>query len=624
MELIVNNQQPLTAVRDLNTHHMPHAPSSLRLWKQRAAKLRVQILFSAGLYPMPRKTPLKPLYTGKIEGPDYTIENVAIQTLPGFYLCGNLYHPKGKKGPFPAIVKAHGHWEHGRLEVQPDVPKPGPPPEPPAKGQANMAAIGVNLARQGFIVFAYDMLGYNDTCQITNHRQFANTPEDWLWGISAMGLQLWNSIRVVDFLQSLKDVDAKRIGVTGASGGGTQTFLLSAVDERVKVAVPVNMVSASMQGGCLCENGPGLRVGTDNVEIAALTAPRPLLLIAATGDWTKNNPSEEWPAIKLIYDLYGVGANTAVHQFNYQHNYNIESREAMYAWFGKWLLGDADPEHFREEAFDVSTNTMHVWTEENPLPGDAISETQIINFLRNSAEKQALTLMPTDKRSFQKLEKTARPALRISLGLQENGAVPSIDKPARSGGKAVLVVSCSEPESNELEKKLEARGFRSYSLKLSPLIDSRDDSWANFYTCYNQTPVGQRVQSIVSALTALKEHGYKKVAIVGSGAAGLWTLLARGVIEKPVPAIVDMDAFDASDNAYMTRCFAPGLRRAGGIEAAAALGAMEPLCLYNTGRTFNTASIAKAYKVLNTPFEAHKASWTAAQIADWLAEEGTY
>ena len=192
-----------------------------------------------------------------------------------------------------------------------------------------------NLARMGFVVFAYDMVGYNDTRQLPH--EFGSEREQ-LWGFNPLAVQTWDSVRVVDFLASLPDVDKNRIGVTGASGGGTQTFLLTAVDERIQAAVPVNMVSFIMQGGCVCENAPGLRVATNNVEIASLFAPKPMLVISATGDWTKNVPREEFPAIQSIYELFGKKQNVEVVQIDAEHNYNRQSREAMYAFFNKVFL----------------------------------------------------------------------------------------------------------------------------------------------------------------------------------------------------------------------------------------------------------------------------------------------
>ena len=140
------------------------------------------------------------------------------------------------------------------------------------------------------------------------HREFGG-PREKLWGLSIAGLQLWSGIRGLDFLETLAYVRRDALGATGASGGGTQTFLLAAVDERVKAAVPVNMISLHMQGGCLCENLPGLRLDTNNVEIAATIAPRPLLMISASGDWTTNTMEREYPAVRALYSL--VGAPTA-------------------------------------------------------------------------------------------------------------------------------------------------------------------------------------------------------------------------------------------------------------------------------------------------------------------------
>src|SRR6202162_1040257 len=153
-----------------------------------------------------------------------------------------------------------------------------------------------------------------------------------------MGLQLWNSIRAVDFVSSLPEVDAGRIAATGASGGGTQTFLLMAVDDRIKVAAPVNMVSAIMQGNG-CEEAPNLRVGAFNVMFGAMMAPRPLLMVSATGDWTRNTPKEEFPAVQGIYKLLDSAQNVESVQIDYSHNYNRDSREAVYTFFNARLLG---------------------------------------------------------------------------------------------------------------------------------------------------------------------------------------------------------------------------------------------------------------------------------------------
>src|SRR5262249_43988215 len=160
---------------------------------------------------------------------------------------------------------------------------------------------------------------------------------------SFMGLQTWNSIRALDFLLSLPGVDPKRIGVTGASGGGTQTFLLCAVDDRPTVAFPAVMVSTAMQGGCICENCSYLRVGTGNIELAGLSAPKPLFMSAAN-DWTKDIETKGLPELKALYKLYNAEDKVAAKHAPFPHNYNEVSREWMYNWFNKHLqLGQPDP-----------------------------------------------------------------------------------------------------------------------------------------------------------------------------------------------------------------------------------------------------------------------------------------
>src|SRR5579872_6507519 len=252
-----------TEIPGTNTHFRMPVYKTLAEWEARRAYLRQQILSAAGLLPLPSKHDLHPQIFGRIENGDYSIEKVLLETMPGYYLGGNLYRPlrPAPPGGFPAVATPHGHWVYGRLENT-DV--------------ASIPARGINLARQGYVVFAYDMVGYNDTIQ-TPHA-FGDKPREQLWSFGPLGVQLWNSIRVVDFLQSLDGVNPRKIGATGASGGGTQTFLLAAVDDRVQFDAPVNMISAIMQGGSPCENAPNLRVNANNLEFGAIMAPRPMLM----------------------------------------------------------------------------------------------------------------------------------------------------------------------------------------------------------------------------------------------------------------------------------------------------------------------------------------------------------
>jgi dienelactone hydrolase len=601
--------------RDLDTHHLFTAPASRKAWEARKKVLRQQILFSAGLWPMPMKTELHPRVTGHIDGQDYTIDNVAIETLPGFYLCGNLYKPKGKHGPAPGIVNPHGHWEHGRLEMQPDVPTAAAPPANPAPGRGNLVSIGVNLARQGFVVFAYDAVGYNDTRQVDH--KFANGLRPWLWSVSEMGLQLWNSIRVVDYLQSLPDVDKNRIGATGASGGGSQTFLLTAVDDRIKAAVPVNMVSAYMQGGCLCENGPGLRVGTDNVEVAAMFAPKPLLVVAATGDWTKEVPREEWPAIKRVYDLYGAGDKTAVQQFNYQHNYNVDSRNAMYAWFGKWLLNDPDASHFREQPFTADVEAMHVWNDKNPLPANALNEEALTSALIERSRRQLRELWPKTAADLPRFQEAMRPALECALG-----ARPASMKVGGSDRAPIALIVSEDGDRAEAERvaaALKSAGRAAEILSVTATSESPDKMWANYFSCYNAPPAGVEAQRIVDRLGALAAAGHGRVDVVGVGRAGRVALLARAIAPVNGSVAADTHQIDSSDDSvWLSELYAPGMRRAGDLQTAAMLVAPSRLLLYNTGDRFAADPIRAGFGAVGATVRADSAAASPEQIARWL------
>jgi hypothetical protein len=324
-------------IDDPRLRHVRHWQDTVRMpayasreeWQQRAAAIRQRILFAAGLLPEPERTPLNPVVTGRVERDGYSVENVAFEAFPGFYCTGNLYwpaEPAVQNGRMAAILTPHGHWREGRLVNTESASIPGR---------------CINFARQGYVVFSPDMVGYNDSRQVP-HRG-VESPERWLWGIGALGLQLWNNVRALDFLLSLPDVDPERVACTGESGGGTQTFLLTAVDDRVRVAAPVNMLSAHYAGGCVCENAPSLRFDergvVTNMEIVACAAPRPMMLVACTGDWTLNTPRVEYPAVQGVYDLFGAAQSLECVQIDAKHNYNQASRQAVYGFLARHLGG---------------------------------------------------------------------------------------------------------------------------------------------------------------------------------------------------------------------------------------------------------------------------------------------
>ena len=611
-------------------------------WEERAAFLRKQVLFSAGLWPLPKKSPLNPRSGEPVVHDDYAVSAVLLETYPGFFLGGNLYRPVGKPGPFPAVVSPHGHWRYGRFENS-DI--------------NSVPARAISLARQGYVVFVHDMVGWNDTRQVPHG--FAG-PREHLWLIGTLGLQLWNSIRVVDYLASLPDVDAARIGVTGASGGATQGFLLAAVDERIGYSAPVNMVSFLMQGGSPCENAPLLRIDTHNVELAAAFAPKPQLLVSATGDWTVNTPAEEFPAVQGIYRLFGVGSNVEWRQFDSPHNYHRESREAVYGFFGRHILGDADPSRFVERAYSPEqlSSLLYLWG--RPLPEGAIDLTGLVRQRIAAAEADTEALAVRDVVTLERARAGFRERLGLSiragapapervvmerrpdgtllLGRQGagdripgklfngdpdaeedtgSGTEPGTGPGTRAGsdvGVPTLLVhpqGAAAAERSALGRALAARGaplllidaFQTGAAAARRNVAGAGRNAETYYHVFNRSDDANRVQDVLTAIVFLRRHtGAGTINVVGAGRAGLWVLLAAALDPGELTVAADLDRFDASDDAaYVNGLFIPGLRRAGDVRAAAPLLSSGRLLLHNTHSGFPLSWFETSFEAAGRP-----------------------
>jgi len=283
--------------------------------------VRENILHQIQLDPMPQKNPLNPIFGKTRRYKGYTVTNVALETVPGYWLCGSLYQPTDVKGKTPAMLSPHGHFHFPEVDDNLMTER--------GRFRPDMQYRCAMLARMGITVFSYEMFAFGGEASLLIPYQDHRTP-------FALTMQLWNSIRVTDFLCSLETVDPSKIGATGASGGGTQTFLLSAVDPRITFSVPTVMVSAHFYGGCACESGLPIHqthcgLNSNNVEFAAMFAPRPQLLISIGADWTKNTPVVELPYLKKVYGLYNSANNVEnVHIADEQHDYGYTKREAMY------------------------------------------------------------------------------------------------------------------------------------------------------------------------------------------------------------------------------------------------------------------------------------------------------
>lgn len=337
-------------------------------WDAYATHVRRRIQQRATLEPWPKRTPLNPILHSKRTHDGYTVENVAFESVPGYFVTGNLYRPLAAKAPFPVVLSTHGHAR--RIEKPEDY-------DSHARFHPGMQARCATLARMGAVVLSIDMVGYGDSIpqvgQDAHRAPFTQT------------LQIWNAMRAVDFLLSLDGADPKRVAVSGESGGGTQSFLLTALDPRVSLSAPVVMVSGYFFGGCPCESGQPIHRSGDhfanNAMIAALAAPRSLLVVSDGKDWTQHVPESEFPFLQHVYGYYDAKDRVAnVHLADEGHDYGPSKRAALYRFVAERFGLDLKPALNTAGEIDESPVTiekavaLHAFDEAHPIPALALKD----------------------------------------------------------------------------------------------------------------------------------------------------------------------------------------------------------------------------------------------------------
>jgi dienelactone hydrolase len=428
---------PLTTLNDHFPFVVPDNPAE---WDVRGEFLRRRVAVATGLWPMPERTPLQSVIHGRVQRDGFTVEKVFFQSLPGHFVTGLLFRPSNPSDtPRPGVLNPHGHGgrlqSHSDAEIARQIEVGGEHFQ--RSGRMPKLARCAQLARMGCVAFIFDMLGYADSLQIEYEvahrhkeaREIESTATDDSWVFfspaadlrlqSIMGLQTWNSIRALDFLASLPDVDPDRLAVTGGSGGGTQSILLGALDDRIKVSFPNGMVSTSMQGGCYCENCNLLRIGSGNVELAALFAPKPQAMTAAD-DWTKDMMTDGYPELNWLYAMVGNESDVYCRPLlHFKHNYNYISRATMYQWMNRHLQLGLDDPVVEQDYEPLSQSDTKVWNEEYPAPtqvgGD--HERQVCRWLDQQAAAQIDELAPTDQDSLSRFRQIMGGAWQVIFDL---------------------------------------------------------------------------------------------------------------------------------------------------------------------------------------------------------------
>ena len=658
----------LQPLKDLDGYFPLTPPTSTVEWQRRTEAVRRQMLVALGLWPMPARTPLNPVLHGRIDRGDYTVEKVYFESVPGFFVTGSLYRPKGRAGKVPGVLCPHGHWNEGRfLDVGADKVKKElaqGAEQFEEGGRSPLQARCVMLARMGCVVFHYDMIGYADSVQIplsiahgfSKQRPAMNTPENW--GLfspqaethlqSVMGLQTLNSLRALDFLTGLPDVDSDRIACTGASGGGTQTFILGAIDPRVKVAFPAVMVCTAMQGGCTCENASLLRVNTGNVEFAALFAPKPLGMTCAD-DWTKEMPSKGFPELQATYALLGKPANVHLTQgIQFEHNYNRLARTAMYSWMNTHLKLGAKEPIVEPDYQRLTRDELSVWDAEHPAPkaGDPEFERVLLRRLHEDALRQ-LSAAATQPGQFRKAFGSGVEAL-LGRAPSEVGQVDweMIHKEdrgtwiemsgllrARLHGEELPAVFCHPKQWNgttviwltgqgkaglfgadgllqEEARQLVESGATVMSVDLLQQGEFREDGSelartgrvknpreaAAFTFGYNHALFAQRVHDVMSTVHFIKsnERPSKRLLLVARGSAGPIAAAALAVQHGSIDsALLETGGFRFSNVTDIhDPNFLPGGAKYGDLPALLALAA--PTRLWVSGETAASMATARA------------------------------
>jgi dienelactone hydrolase len=660
--------------KTLNDYFPFVVPKTKEAWETRRKQLREQLLVATGLWPMPEKTPLNPTIHGKVEKDGYTIEKVFFASMPRHYVSGNLYRPvlPGDAPKCPAALFAHGHWANGRLHdagekaAKASVDAGGEPDMD--RGQFFMQAIPVTLAKLGFVVFQYDMVGVGDSTAIPHREGFKDTEAE-LRLQSFMGLQTWNSIRALDFLLSLPDVDPKRVGMTGASGGGTQTFMLAAIDDRLACAFPAVMVSTGMQGGCVCENCSLLRVNTGNVEIAGLFAPKPQAMSAAN-DWTKDMMTKGYPELKELYKLYGAEDKVAVRAWlEYGHQYNVHARQMMYSWFRKHL--QEKDEQVKEPAYKPTPpKELSVYDAEHPRPKDELAAPKLREEMTKANDEQMAKLTPKDAESLKEFKRVVGTALRVMvnselpkevvvrrgpvnalLGLSamsqaaighpdEKDAVPcDVLVGPKGGGKTVVWLhpdgKSSLTAGGKVTPTAEALTAAGYVVVAPDLLGTGenafpkpfpvDKGFAGYTYGYNRALLANRVADALLAISYAKsQKNTKAVHLVGWGEMGIVAVLAKALAGDAVTkTAADLNQFrfenikDTADPMIL-----PGAVKYGGLPAFLALCAPGEVLVHNHKGTATGKLPKAAYDAVGAADKLTRSEEKLddAKVVEWLVK----
>ena len=627
--LLAQEADPRTdALVTLDGYFPFEVPPTLADWQARREVVRRRVLVAAGLWP--EVAPVEPntVIWGPVQRDGYTVSRIHFESLPGYHVTGSLYRPTGD-GPFPGILCAHGHWANGRFSNISDKDSIAQiergEEEHLANAKFHLQARCAQLARLGCVVLHYDMIGYADSQQLEHWAGFGDAEAE-LWALNPFGVQTRNSLQALEVLLDLEGVDATRIGVTGGSGGGTQTFILGAIDQRPSLLFPAVMASTAMQGGCVCENASHLRVDTGNIELAAMAAPRPLALTGAD-DWTKEILTKGYPELKQLYALHGVPERVQAWCYpQHPHNYNAVARQHLYAFVNEhFQLGHAQP-IVEPELLPVHVDDLTVYSAAYPRPGGGVAEVRAE--LRRIAEAERARLVELAGTDLDTYRQIVGGALEVMLDadaplnaqLEEGKGELHLNHPSGTarfhltgGAERARLILADYPTLTLAAAMCDDPGLAVTHPFRGELRTNHRNGYVLYTHGYNLTHIAQRARDL-RVITA--GVGEAAPALLGEGFQARAALLAAAADRTAFGRVaIELRGFDGIEDSSDPD-FLPGVERWGGAEGLAALIAPTPLLLLGTDevpdvirRAYATAGAESGVRAVLTPDPAELRAW---------------
>jgi cephalosporin-C deacetylase-like acetyl esterase len=509
-------------------------------WEKARAKRLEEMRDMLGLLPWPQRTPLNVRITGTLDKGSYTIEKIAFESMPKVYVTGNLYIPKARSSPAPAIIYVCGHAYS------------------PHGDKTQYQRHGISFAKNGYVAFILDSIQIAETFGMHHG---VNTQEMFDWysrGYSPAGVEVWNAMRAIDYLESRPEVDKQRIGMTGRSGGAAMTWFTAAVDPRVKVAVPV--MGISTYAANVRDNTQKLHcdcmfpVNSDEHDMlhqGALIAPRPLLMMHGRQDklFPVAGYEEFQRTVGGLYTSYGVGESFGNIVVETEHKDSNFLREQAIRFFDKHLMKTAERKLDMDYS-DAPPEQLAVFG--GKPPADALNFRVHETFTTRGPSAKFTTISAWETR---KTELVA--GIRKLLPVQSDdgfGVRTEIRKPKQIDGKlpGLLYIASDGEDISYISDVLSGANRRNESIRMIMWPRGVGEvPWPRSFwkdTLRNAMHTGQtidsmRLRDVLTAFRQLREvEGVDpdRIMVLGKGISGALGLYAA-ILDPRIHQVMLMD-----------------------------------------------------------------------------------